>query len=103
MAADDEHNEVDGDGATGDSATSDYGDDNDYGDGRWTTTTMATARRATKSTGNEVDDDGEGATGDDDDNCFFFRQPQKSAGTGVVNGECPTTPPQQFPDYSILE
>ena len=42
MEADDEDNKVDGDGATGD-----YGDDDDYGDGRWTTTTMATARRAT--------------------------------------------------------
>ncbi len=48
MAADDEDNEVDGDGATGDGATGDYGDDDDYGDGRWTMTTMATARRATK-------------------------------------------------------
>ncbi len=42
MAADDEDNKVDGDGATG--------DEDDYGDGRWTTTTMATARQATKST-----------------------------------------------------
>ncbi len=33
MAADDEDNEVDGDGATGDGATGDYGDDDDYGDG----------------------------------------------------------------------
>jgi hypothetical protein len=51
MAADDEDNEVDGDSATGDGATGDYGDDDDYGDGRWTTTT------------NEVDVDGDGATG----------------------------------------
>ena len=50
MAADDEDNEVDGEGATGDGATGDYGDDDDYGDGRWMTTTMSTARRATKST-----------------------------------------------------
>jgi hypothetical protein len=47
MAADNEDNEVDGEGATGDGATGDYGDDDDYGDGRWTTTTMATARQAT--------------------------------------------------------
>ena len=33
MAAEDEDNEFDGDGATGDGATGDYGDDNDYGDG----------------------------------------------------------------------
>jgi hypothetical protein len=33
MAANDEDNEVDGDGATGDGATGDYGDDDDYGDG----------------------------------------------------------------------
>jgi hypothetical protein len=33
MAADDEDNEVDGDGATGDGATGDYGDDDDYGEG----------------------------------------------------------------------
>jgi hypothetical protein len=55
MAADDEDNEVDGDGVTGDGVTGDgatgnYGDDDDDGDGRWTTKTMATARRATKST-----------------------------------------------------
>jgi hypothetical protein len=31
-------------------AMGDYGKDDDYGDGRWTTTTMATARRATKLT-----------------------------------------------------
>ena len=48
MAADDEDNEVDGDGAMGDGTTGDYGDNDDYGDGQWTTTTMATARRATK-------------------------------------------------------
>ncbi len=48
MAADDEDNEVDGDGATGDGAAGDYGDDDGYGDGRWTMTTMATARWATK-------------------------------------------------------
>jgi len=49
MAADDEDNEVDGDGrcATGDGATGNYGDDDDDGDGRWTTKTMVTARRAT--------------------------------------------------------
>jgi hypothetical protein len=34
MAADDEDNEFDGDGATGDGTTGDYGDDNDNGDGR---------------------------------------------------------------------
>ena len=34
MAADDEDNEFDGDGATGDGATGDYGDDDDYGDGQ---------------------------------------------------------------------
>ena len=34
MAADDEDNEVDGDGVMGDGATGEYGDDNDYGDGR---------------------------------------------------------------------
>jgi hypothetical protein len=50
MATDDEDNEVDDDGATGDGSTGDYGDDNDYGDGRWTTTTMVMAQRATKST-----------------------------------------------------
>jgi hypothetical protein len=33
MAADDEDNKVDGDGATGDSAAGDYGDDDDYGNG----------------------------------------------------------------------
>ena len=38
IAADNEDNEVDGDGATGDGATGDgatgdYGDDDDYGDG----------------------------------------------------------------------
>ena len=59
MAADDEDNEVDCDGATGDGAmgngatgegaTCNYGDDDDYGNGRWMTMTMATARRATKS------------------------------------------------------
>ena len=48
MAADVEDNQVDGDGATGDGATGDgatgnYGDDDDYGDGQWTMTTMATA------------------------------------------------------------
>ncbi len=32
MAADDEDNEFDGNGATGDGATGDYGDDDDYGD-----------------------------------------------------------------------
>ena len=31
MAADDEDNEVNGDGATGDGATGNYGDDDDYG------------------------------------------------------------------------
>ena len=50
MAADDEDNKFDGDGAIADGATGNYGDDNDYGDGQWTTTAMATARRATKST-----------------------------------------------------
>jgi len=34
MAADDEDNEFDGDGAMGDGATGDYGNDEDYGDGR---------------------------------------------------------------------
>jgi len=34
MAADDEDNEFDGNGAMGDGATGDYGDDDDYGDGR---------------------------------------------------------------------
>jgi hypothetical protein len=34
MAADDEDNEFDGGGATGDGATGDYGDDDDNGDGR---------------------------------------------------------------------
>jgi hypothetical protein len=67
MAADDEDNEVDGDGTTGVArrATGDGQlwqqrrlwrwamDDDDDGDG---------------ATGNAVDDDGEGATGDDDDN-----------------------------------
>jgi hypothetical protein len=33
MAADDEDNEVDGDGATGDGATGDYGDDDDAKNG----------------------------------------------------------------------
>ncbi len=33
MAADDEDNEVDGDGATGDGGMGDYGDNDDYGDG----------------------------------------------------------------------
>ena len=50
MAAVDEDNEVDGYGATGNGATGDYGDDDDYGDGQWTATTMVTARQATKST-----------------------------------------------------
>ena len=52
MAADDEDNEVNGDSAMGDGATGNYGDDDDYGDGRWTTTAMAmaTARRATTLT-----------------------------------------------------
>ena len=50
MAADDEDNKFDGDGAIGDGATGNYGDDNYYGDGQWTTMAMATARRATKST-----------------------------------------------------
>ena len=66
MAAVDEDNEVDGDGATVDGATGDYGDDDDYGDGRWTTTTMATMMAADDK-GNEVDGDGatgDGATGD---------------------------------------
>ena len=58
MAASDEDNEVDGDGATVDGATGDYGDDDDYGDGRWTTTTMATARRATGYDDNGEDDGG---------------------------------------------
>ena len=34
MAADDEDNKFDGYGATGDGAMGDYGDDDDYGDGR---------------------------------------------------------------------
>jgi len=34
MAADEEDNEFDGNGATGDGATGEYGDDDDYGDGR---------------------------------------------------------------------
>ena len=34
MAADDEDNEFDGDGATGDGATGDYGEDDNYGDVR---------------------------------------------------------------------
>jgi len=34
MAADDEDNEFDSNGAMGDGATGDYGDDDDYGDGR---------------------------------------------------------------------
>ncbi len=33
MAADDEDNEVDGDGATGDGATGNYGDDDDAKNG----------------------------------------------------------------------
>ena len=33
MVADDEDNEFDGDGATGDGAMGNYGDDDDYGDG----------------------------------------------------------------------
>ena len=33
MAAEDEDNKSDGDGATGDSATSNYGDDDNYGYG----------------------------------------------------------------------
>ena len=54
MAADDEDNGAMGDGAagngaTGDGAMGDYGDDDDFGDGQWTTTTMATVRWATKS------------------------------------------------------
>ena len=63
MAADDKDNEVDGNGATGEGATGDYGDDYDYGDGRWMTTMMATARRATTmvsgATGYDEDDDGD--------------------------------------------
>jgi len=55
MAADNEDNEVDGDGATGDGAmgdgaTDDGVDDDDDDDGRSTTKTMVTVRRATKST-----------------------------------------------------
>ena len=34
MAADDKDNESDGDGATGNGATGNYGDDDDYGNGR---------------------------------------------------------------------
>ena len=34
MAADNEDNEFDGNGAMGDGATGDYGDNDDYGDGR---------------------------------------------------------------------
>ncbi len=34
MAADDEDNEFDGDGAMGDGVTGDYGNDDDCGDGR---------------------------------------------------------------------
>ena len=33
MAADDKDNEFDGDGATGNGVTGDYGDDDEYGDG----------------------------------------------------------------------
>ena len=52
MVADGKDNGVNGDGATGDGATGNYGDDDDYGDGRWTTTAMAmaTAQRATTLT-----------------------------------------------------
>ncbi len=50
MAADDEDNKVDGDSATGDGATA-----------RWDSTMTMMA------TGKEVDNDGDGATGDDDD------------------------------------
>ena len=65
-----------GDGATGDGATGNYGDDDDYGDGRWTTKTMATVRRATKSTmmvkaqratTTGYDDDDNDNVGDNDD------------------------------------
>ena len=34
MAADNEDNEFDGNGAMGDGATGDYGDDDNYGDGQ---------------------------------------------------------------------
>ena len=34
MAADDEDNEFDGDGAMGDGTTGDYGDEDNYGNGR---------------------------------------------------------------------
>jgi len=40
---DDKDNEVDGDGASGDGVMGNYGYDHVYGDGRWMTTTMATA------------------------------------------------------------
>ena len=48
MAAGDEDNEVDGDGATSAGATGDgtagnYGNDDDYGDGQWMTRMMGTA------------------------------------------------------------
>jgi hypothetical protein len=49
MAADDEDNEFDGNGATGDGATGDYGDDNDSGNGR-RRRRRRRRRQATKST-----------------------------------------------------
>ncbi len=78
MAADDEDNEVDGDGATGNGATGDYGDINNYGDRRWTTTTNKVEVDGDGATGddNEDNDDGggDGATGYDDDDNFDGRR-----------------------------
>jgi len=66
MAADDEDNEVDGDGVTGDGATGSGA----MGNGA-TTVTMAMGNNddddGDGATGNKVDNDGDGATGDDDE------------------------------------